>query len=40
MPEMSLDASRETKHVHLDIRSEGKHCWFPYDRAKGRGKPS
>ncbi len=35
-----LDAFCETKHVHLNIKSEEKHYWFPYDWAKGRGKPS
>lgn len=35
-----LDAFCETKHVHINIRSEAKPYWFPYDWGIGRGKPS
>ena len=35
-----LDAFCETKHVHLNIKSEAKPYWFPYDWSQGRGKPS
>jgi betaine-aldehyde dehydrogenase len=35
-----LDAFCDVKHVHINLKSEAKHYWFPYDWAKGRGKPS
>ena len=35
-----LDAFSEIKHIHLNIKSEEKSYWFPYDWSKGRGKPS